>query len=366
VTVSGAGLNMKEAKESWVNFYHQCTIKSPLSSYSYADLWFRSFSSERSQVIYRIHSDGELLGFIPFSYRKEAHVNILNSLTEDVFPYYVPLIRYDREKKFKSVLSEVLYDDRRYWDVLIYKTSYSFAKVWDPFLYENILLKYFKYDRIRIPTYCIKIEGEFNEYVKGLHRKVKKNMNYLKNLYKRSGEFALKHYVGEKAAELWPVFLEIEDSGWKGRSHTSIKKFSKRNDFFFKLNQLLADEDALHLFLLELNGEYIAGEWSFVENGVLHALKSGYHESYKKLSPSNFLFFLIIEFLFERKDIKLYHMFPGGDQYKHRFTNVEHYVYHTFLFSPTFKGRMARQSYKLYMKLKKVKRYYRKIKLLIT
>ena len=80
-------------------------------------------------------------------------------------------------------------------------------------------------------------------------------------------------------------FLELEASGWKGRSATAIKQDPAHARFFKEMIQGAAAQNKLMLLGLFLNNEPIALKCNLVSGGGAFAFKIAYDESLEKLSP---------------------------------------------------------------------------------
>lgn len=159
----------------------------------------------------------------------------------------------------------------------------------------------------------------------------------------------MRCYRSAEAMERFQTFIDIEHSGWKGVKGSSIKALLATNRFFLDFNEILYQTGTLILFMLELNGEAIAGAWGFLDGKILHILKTGYREEFSHFSPSSLLFIMTIEYLYEAfPEVEICHMFPGDYGYKHRFSNAQAYTQETILFPSSPRGFLVQALYRIY------------------
>jgi GNAT acetyltransferase-like protein len=86
-------------------------------------------------------------------------------------------------------------------------------------------------------------------------------------------------------------FLEVEGSGWKGRSGegTAIALHPDLERYYRRLLQTFGARGECELNLLRLDGRCIAAQFCVTVAGVWYLLKIGYDEQYAKYSPGTLL-----------------------------------------------------------------------------
>lgn len=108
--------------------------------------------------------------------------------------------------------------------------------------------------------------------------------------------------------------LDIEASGWKGRSGTAIKQEASTLRFYTRLIEWCARMDLLRLFVLELDERIIAFQITTQLNGAIFMLKIGYLEEYGSHSPGQVLQTQILRWAFSQPDVKIFDMLGGGGE----------------------------------------------------
>jgi CelD/BcsL family acetyltransferase involved in cellulose biosynthesis len=99
------------------------------------------------------------------------------------------------------------------------------------------------------------------------------------------------------------IFYDIEDSGWKGKEGTSLKR-SYYGEYYRELALHFSGRNKFRLYLLKLNNKNIAGIYAIIDQGIFYIVKTGYSEDYSQYSPSKVLCFLLFEQLFKDETIQ--------------------------------------------------------------
>jgi CelD/BcsL family acetyltransferase involved in cellulose biosynthesis len=265
------------------------------------------------------------------------------------------LVRNGYEAAFPELILNELCQDSKAWDILCYKFSYSFSQYQGLFSEELLNRFDFPWERLYQPTYTVLLNKSFEEYFhRDLTSKHRKTIKLNKNRLAKAGSHTFVLYQGNDSVKFWSDFLRIEDSCWKGKAGSSIKRLETNFLRFYEgLVKIFANKKVLSLYFLSLNGRAIAGAFGYVEANTFHYVKSGYDDQFKRLSPSNLLFIYIIEHLITKcPEINRIHMFPWDYGYKHRFANDEAFCIETLLFSNTFRGKSTRLLFTIKKKFK--------------
>ena len=95
------------------------------------------------------------------------------------------------------------------------------------------------------------------------------------------------HRPREKIAldDLWPLCLEVESSGWKGRAESALLKDDSLGDFYYTYAQKAADQGILRLCLMKIDGRVVAMQIALEYAQSFWLLKIGHLESLGHCSP---------------------------------------------------------------------------------
>lgn len=348
---------LQSIREEWTEVHNESRIKSPLLSFEFINFWYTCFASPDQVRIYRAFDGKKTIGFLPLILCKEKGLRILRGLSNAHCGHSAPLCRRGNEMEFPGLILEALLKDRRAWDLLHLIPFYSFSEF--PELFSDSLLDNpgVHWNKIIRPTYSALLEKTSDDYIRhDLSLKFRKNIKMSTNRLKRAGDYVFKNLQGEDALRLWPEFIRIEDSGWKGDINSSIKRTKPVfRRYYNGLIKILSDSKALNMYFLELNSKFIAGGFGYFEGNTYHYAKAGYDENFKSFSPSNLLFIHIIEHLITNfPEVIRIHMFPWNFGYKDQFINEESNYLETVLFSNTIRGSVMRVVYYLKEKIKNI------------
>lgn len=106
--------------------------------------------------------------------------------------------------------------------------------------------------------------------------------------------------------EKFEDFLRVEASGWKGvsGSRTAIALHTDLRRFYENVLEGFHALDAVQLNCLEVRGETIAADFCVSDHDTLYLLKTGYDESWSKLSPGALLVEFALKYAVEHPAIK--------------------------------------------------------------
>jgi CelD/BcsL family acetyltransferase involved in cellulose biosynthesis len=328
----------------WKETYEASCTKSVFLSFDYIMLWYNCFASPEQVRVYPIADDGKkLIGFFPLILKKKGPFRVLSSLINDHCLHASPLVLKGYEDDFVRLWPDVLFSDRRNWDVFKYFGGYSFQSSKSDEWMKNLTTKH---KRHLEPTYSILLPESFEEYFSSnLSYNVRHNVKKWEKKLAKFSSYNFCHYTGDEAVASWSTFLSIEDSGWKGQGGSSIKRLPKSYHLYYDdFNGILSKNDQLHMYFLEIDGQAIAGGFGYVDLNVFHYAKAGYVEDnkYSVVSPSNLLLMFIIEDLINNfPNVKRLNQFPWDYGYKHRYINEEAFCSEITLYSPSMRGEIA-------------------------
>ena len=124
----------------------------------------------------------------------------------------------------------------------------------------------------------------------GYSKKFKKGLE--KKWRKAEAEGVVEFEVAADAESLtvaFNEFLDVENSGWKGDSGTSIVKQPKKLQFYRHLYEDFSSRGACRVNILRIGGVAVAAQFGVKIGASLHLLKIGYSESYSAVSPGHLL-----------------------------------------------------------------------------
>ena len=126
---------------------------------------------------------------------------------------------------------------------------------------------------------------------------------------------------GERIDELVDALIRVEASGWKGREGTAIASEPEAVRLYRAFAHAAAEHGWLRLYALELDGEVIAADLGCAAGGIGFLVKTGFDESFGKLSPGLVLRAKVLEASIE-EGLHGYDFLGGPEPYKLRWTTT--------------------------------------------
>ena len=141
-------------------------------------------------------------------------------------------------------------------------------------------------------------------------------------------------------------FYELEASGWKGRERTAILLYG-RKPFLDEVAESAARIGYFTLYMLELNGQLIAGHYGFTHRGCYYSVVVAYDENFKQYSPGHLIIDEIVRDCAAR-GIQGFDPTGQDQEWKMRWATETRPVSHHFI----FKGRMGNLAYSVESRFK--------------
>lgn len=167
----------------------------------------------------------------------------------------------------------------------------------------------------------------------------------LRRLTKRAEESApLRHAVYDTLPELeqaFPLFLEVEASGWKGAGGigTAIAQDGKLIGFYRGLMERFGARGQCLISLLRHGEKVVATQFGLLVGGTCNILKIGYREDYAWFAPGNLAMEQTIRWCCARPEVRELSFVtspPWGHLWKPQRETVNSFR----IFNPTLKGRL--------------------------
>ena len=146
----------------------------------------------------------------------------------------------------------------------------------------------------------VRTVGDFSAWEREVLRPARaKNLRRLRRRLEEQGDVAVEVSDGtEKLDARLEEGLDLEASGWKGRSGTAIKSRPDAYGFYRRMAHEAASLGLLRLFFLRLDGRAIAFSLTIEDAGILSGLKIAFDESYRSYAPGVLLSRARLEYCF--------------------------------------------------------------------
>jgi len=187
----------------------------------------------------------------------------------------------------------------------------------------------------------VRLEGDWESFYHTRSRRLRKSNNLAANRLRRTGDVGIEWVRADGIAEqdidaLIQAMSQVSAHSWKEQIGLSLDKPGP-GAFIGNLTRHAHRNDWLSAWLLLLDGRAIASEYQLVYNNRVYALRADFDEGYRELSPGAYLNWKMLERFF-RSGMDCYHMGPGGNPYKLRWTADSETLCRVVAYSPTWRG----------------------------
>lgn len=171
------------------------------------------------------------------------------------------------------------------------------------------------------PSPWMRLPGSLDELLRSRSRNLRSQVGRRRRALEREGALTFRATTGGAELERdLESFLAVEGSGWKGETGTAIAASPPTDSLYRGFAELAAREGWLRLYLLELDGEPIAGDYGCAFAGCGYLLKTGFREDYGHLAPGLVLRAEVVRASIE-EGLQRYDFLGGPDPYKLRWTD---------------------------------------------
>lgn len=130
----------------------------------------------------------------------------------------------------------------------------------------------------------------YDEFMGRYSSKFKRNLRRLHKKASAQGELTLNCVTkAEDLESAFEAFLDSEDSGWKGKAGSSVKKLKQLNNYYRHFLKTYGKTGDCQINLLSIGDEVIASQFCLKSQKTLYLLKIGYNDNYTDLSPGQLL-----------------------------------------------------------------------------
>ena len=140
------------------------------------------------------------------------------------------------------------------------------------------------------------LPGDYAAYLAGLDGKFRRELHrQARRLEERATVRYRLRENSRPVEENLARFMEVENSGWKGKKNTSIEAIPGDPSLYLAAAEHFAAGGWMEWNFLEADGETIAGQFAVRLNHTLFLWKVGYREEYAGCAPSHLLFARTVE-----------------------------------------------------------------------
>ena len=217
-----------------------------------------------------------------------------------------------------------------------------------PFRSVTVLDHYSKYllCESNVDNSVEKLSSKFKRNIRRLRKKLCEKGELTTHLYKEPGQ------LGDAFNE----FLEVESSGWKDDSKTSLKHDKAQRSFYQSILKTFGQDGSCVIHTMKLDGRPIASQFAIISGDSYNMLKIGYDEEFKSMGPGALLLDDTVR-VFSNDEIINSISFVTGGSWSDKWSPQTLYVKNHYIYNGTIKGNLCFFLEKNKDYLRSVKRY---------
>lgn len=338
--------SISEIVEPWTSLEKACADPSIQNNFLVLNAWYACHCEGRAPAFVSLWDKSLCLGIYPFTLERKYGARIFNTPYRDAFSISKPIVRDGFHDLFFNELVKRLRVRKSEWDVMKFSGVYRFDR-------EHALLESAftaagaDVYTVRDHTYSVTLSSSFEDYSAAYLSK--KTVTDLRRLEKKLAEHDHRFlfYRNFEALAHMRRFYDMENTGWKKDSGTPLindQNYLVYTDSFVH-NCSLANKFVMTF--LEIDGQKIAGQFGYIENGVYNLLRTAYEREFSKYAPSVLLFLDTLRLMLRSfPEIKTINYYPGSYGYKQKYSKDDCECNTYVLFSDSLKGKFFSRAYR--------------------
>lgn len=354
---------LKSLEAGWNDLVEGSNFDYAFSTFEWFYSFVIGFGKNKNLCVVTANENGKLLGIMPLFLGKRSvgglKATVLTSITNLDTPRYSFLYKDDNVLKemLRFLNSNISWD---FMDLEYVPSNCEFLGTINGLSGKHF---YSLLDNCQMESCYVKVTGSWEDYLKGLHKKLRRNLNYYEERLKKEGGFDVQMVsAGEDLEKHVLEAFDIEKKSWKGAKGTSILDAEGYKDFYLNLALSAGKKGWFELYFLVFKGERIAFDYCFRYKDRFNVLKTGYDPAYSKNSPGRVLKKKILQRLFEEKTIGVFDFGGSKDTWKTEWTPDSQALHKVVIFNkrtlPVFIGNYLSLKQQLKDNLRQVKPLY--------
>ena len=325
--------SLMQIKDDWDSLFEECGISYPFLTFDWILIWWKSFKKGNLSVVV-VREGNKIIAIAPFmTYRKIwrcVPLKVVSFLSNYHSNRAEILLSKDPGKVLDVILSYVY----RQCDLIELGFLSDECKTSD--LLKGIK-KYRYLSFVDFESPYITIDGQWEDFLKGRSKKLKRKLNSLNKKYKGYNH-EIVHYTKFDPECMMKIF-HISKNTWKYTQNSAIVSHKDTKGFYENLAIMASDRGWLDIHILEIDYTPVAFDFKLNFNNIIYCLKIGYDMSYAKKSVGQFLMQRSIEDAF-KGGCKEYDFVGKVGRFKREWTGLVRPHHKYLVFTNSICGRL--------------------------
>lgn len=331
-------------KNNWNDLLEQNFVATVWMRHEWIDSWWQAFGGDMSLFIPTLKRDGKIIGIIPMMIEitriKGVRLRVLKFIENGITPrsnIIMPGIGVPEV----SIIWKKLEECSDEWDVAFLENlaqDNPGYKCFLRFLTESGTRFVESPDRI---SPYIQLQNGWEQCHRNFGKRLRRNISNARNRLKQQGEFSLVECkTPAEVNKALEICYGISRRSWKGELGKDIGGRTDRKTFYDKITETGIRNGWVTIWLLRLNEEFIAFEYTLQLGSEMLLLAVDYDQAHNHFSPGTVLRSLVLERIAARNAVSTYDLAGTNYDYKLHWTKSIRPHSQFWVFNDRIKSRL--------------------------
>jgi len=280
----------RKLKNDWNRLARNDPSIYPFICFEWFDLWFTSFAKTSQMHIYLLKDGTDIRAILPLikyrgAYKKIPGIIIKCAINEHSHKMELISDKKDVDGYVNRLMDELCSEDFLVVHFEDFLADSESAKLILNF-FENTSEKTVFSKRYDREVVVFDVSMGWDNFKQTLPKKSRKNINYLTNTLRKSGDISIIRYHNyDHLPHAFECIQQISSKSWQGRNKTGLFSRKDTRDFYKGLAEFASRDDLLSIWVLYIDGTPVSYEYHFHAGSNEYALKAEYDQEYSNLSP---------------------------------------------------------------------------------
>lgn len=321
----------------------------PFNTYDWSALWWRYYGDGCTPMLLRIQRGGRTIGIAPLYRRRERQHRVFTRAVVrfigsggDTSPDYLDVLARPEDRAAVIDVTLEALQHRDDWHTLRFSDIDADSQL-DARLQQALTVwpgYHAPVDRVLVLTAAL--PARWTEYVAGLSRKRRKQLNHRRNRLDQAGHAVIERATTPAQRQLaTDALIALHRVRWQSKGEAGGFRSEAYERFHRDVIETFAQRDALWLVTLRLDDDIIGVLYGFAWRGQLMLFQSGLSPQHERLSPGHVMFGWTIERAIEHGFDRL-NLLKGDYHYKTAWARERTFTHDHRYYRPGTSALLAR------------------------
>jgi CelD/BcsL family acetyltransferase involved in cellulose biosynthesis len=280
--------SLSSIADAWDQLSMQCPQENPIMSHAWLSCYLECCCQSGDWIVITVVEQGKLIAVLPLVKRQAVLFGFTISflqLPKNDHTLSVDAIVLDEKQEVLRKLHAIAFQQ---FPSALYIEYSRIDGVSHNLKWFGRALGIFAQIDLNAYGYALKPCENYQSYYDALSKNHKNNIKRWLNKLKQCHQVAYLYSSDGDIKNFNSVF-ELEHSGWKGASGSSVLSSDQSRKYFFSLSKSLAKKGWLQYQILSVDDECIAANFSVKFGKTILLWKLAYAETHSKMSPGSLL-----------------------------------------------------------------------------